>query len=825
MEPSRIPAPYMEPTANCPVPLSTPLEASMPPELGTLKIKSPVPAKTEPEHDPDTASDHSSQNGDLPDPGKDEKKSTSPPKRANRRHGLVSKPPSLWCPKTSRSHASFPGDYRTACIWSGYAAPICYLKSVAKSIVKSYVRDPIFRIRTVVQTNIKEDFMPHDRERVARRIMSEGILRNPKYDVEVISEDIKILSRRIIDVLKQLTTYYPGMVLTGDDVTLEEPYVFAFHNLEKIKSYQQDRPDQSDAAHPNGYDEETRRQLRVLCDAVELKHGMNVEQEMARYAAPTPKATFKMLWLLFKPGETVYTRVNGGWQACVVKEVDFEHHTVCKLSSSYTLDLWHLDFDGRRLGRCKCVREIVPFDGEMEIVSLGTFPAQYLDKSDGGKTRQRLEARGEKFYKYLNIAHVHYSGESLGPEARQVSIERGFTFNRVRRRNGRWSRDSSPSSSSSSSSSDNDNEVTIKAQGAKFLWRMYDNIDPKETPNLDVNDCKMGQSKKHRYLLCPNRVIEQLNIECCHEPRSNRSAIDTLVMSEERKTMMKALVYRYTDRSSEENKGAAPWAADFIENKGDGQIFLLHGSPGVGKTYDILECIAESTGRPLLSLTCGDIGNDEEKLESRLSKWFRLAEIWGAVMLLDEADVFLERRATSDLHRNSLVTVFLRSMEYYRGILFLTTNRVGHFDDAFISRVHVVLRYENLTNTDRERIWNQFFDKLKRERGKYIEISREAKRYVLKDSEMTSIPWNGREIRNTFQTAVALAEYRFVQSENKEDGDKASLDWDDFEKVCRMTGAFKGYLQSVHDGADESQRAFRDVARNDAFVESIDEAR
>jgi hypothetical protein len=88
-------------------------------------------------------------------------------------------------------------------------------------------------------------------------------------------------------------------------------------------------------------------------------------------------------------------------------------------------------------------------------------------------------------------------------------------------------------------------------------------------------------------------------------------------------------------------------------------------------------------------------------------------------------------------------------MEYYLGILFLTTNRVGHFDDAFISRIHVVIRYESFTDAERERIWAQFFDKLQRERGKYIEISRAAKRYVLKDPEMTKIPWNGREIRNS----------------------------------------------------------------------------
>jgi hypothetical protein len=52
------------------------------------------------------------------------------------------------------------------------------------------------------------------------------------------------------------------------------------------------------------------------------------------------------------------------------------------------------------------------------------------------------------------------------------------------------------------------------------------------------------------------------------------------------------------------------------------------------------------------------------------------------VLLLDEADVYLERRAAQDVLRNSLVSVFLRSLEYYKGIFFLTTNRVRDFDEA-----------------------------------------------------------------------------------------------------------------------------------------------
>lgn len=166
--------------------------------------------------------------------------------------------------------------------------------------------------------------------------------------------------------------------------------------------------------------------------------------------------------------------------------------------------------------------------------------------------------------------------------------------------------------------------------------------------------------------------------------------------------------------------------------------------------------------------------------ERTLSKWFRLAEIWGAVMLLDEADVFLEKRTISDLQRNSLVsgqsfqqlwklldylfyyfklrlgglsaadsfTVFLRIVEYYRGILFLTTNRVGQFDDAFISRIHTVIHYENFSNDEQDRIWTQFFKKLEKERRKDMRIDRSAWKYVFENKDLRKIDWNGRQIRN-----------------------------------------------------------------------------
>lgn len=166
-------------------------------------------------------------------------------------------------------------------------------------------------------------------------------------------------------------------------------------------------------------------------------------------------------------------------------------------------------------------------------------------------------------------------------------------------------------------------------------------------------------------------------------------------------------------------------------------------------------------------------------------------------------------------------------MEYYRGILFLTTNRVGNFDDAFVSRIHSVIHYEGFSDAERERIWGQFFTKLETERRTKMKVDPGARKYVLHSEDMKGIKWNGREIRNgehlrsflliwyglchsllanhnlhvqAFQTAVAFAEYRYFQlspQEKEEMGERACLEAQDFEKVREMTMAFKKYLKSI----------------------------
>lgn len=258
-----------------------------------------------------------------------------------------------------------------------------------------------------------------------------------------------------------------------------------------------------------------------------------------------------------------------------------------------------------------------------------------------------------------------------------------------------------------------------------------------------------------------------------------------------------------------------PINLDTIHNKGEGQVILLHGPPGVGKTFTV-ECIATTTGRPLIALTLGDLLAEESKVEETLLNWFTLAERWKAILLLDEADIFLERRASKDIQRNGIVSMFLRRMEYFRGTLFLTTNRVGQIDDAFLSRVSVVLQYDRLSDDTRKRIWQGFFRKLRKDtrlsNGRKVEVDKYAEKYVLNDPVVRDLSWNGREIRNALQTAIHLASYKGLMNGDRAD-ETVDVGVEHFESVVAMSLKFKDYMQAIT-GQDEDERAKARSERN-----------
>lgn len=188
---------------------------------------------------------------------------------------------------------------------------------------------------------------------------------------------------------------------------------------------------------------------------------------------------------------------------------------------------------------------------------------------------------------------------------------------------------------------------------------------------------------------------------------------------------------------------------DFVDGKGRGVIILLSGSPGVGKTLTA-ESIAEKMKVPLYTLSAGEIGIMPTNVESEIRAALEKCTKWNAILLLDEADVFLEKRELNSLKRNELVSIFLRLLEYYEGMMFLTTNRVNIIDPAFESRIDISINYPDLTPELKFQIWTKFLS-----RSEHIRSGSDLTEDEL--MPLAQLPLNGRQIKSAIKTAQLLA--------------------------------------------------------------------
>lgn len=225
------------------------------------------------------------------------------------------------------------------------------------------------------------------------------------------------------------------------------------------------------------------------------------------------------------------------------------------------------------------------------------------------------------------------------------------------------------------------------------------------------------------------------NVSAASEVVYRKDAFEKVILAPVRKRLVRALA------SFHNQEGAN---IDIIAGKGGGNLFLLDGAPGTGKTLTA-EATAEELGRILYKVSLGELGSSVERLESALNRILSLAERWNAVLLIDEADVFLEKRTSENLARNAVVAVFLRLLEYFGGLLFMTTNRGDNLDEAFLSRVTLALHFKKPDEEGQTAIWNG----LLKNAGVKLTVSDIEK--------LVQYGVNGREIKNAINTGRALA--------------------------------------------------------------------
>lgn len=546
--------------------------------------------------------------------------------------------------------------------------------------------------------------------------------------------DIKLEGLR--DILRVVLHDIKAISLMEDKPSIEQNILF--HFLPELNKYAE-HMDISECGFP-------RQHLRLLIDHLEQAYSA-VSQRLSSILQHG-HITYDLLWALFKPGCHVYTTCIGTKELrCVI--FDAGEEVTQNDETWFNLECRFLDYDGVKFGEAGIFLRVAKFRGSKPIESLEAFPLRHHPSHE--QVRKDLVERGQKFRDLAGSHIQHCKGSAFFMNKgkifkvninSRVAVDAAF-FHEMQPNYSR-------PSLRELGVKDKDGIAVIDI-GAML---MEDREREKERMQGDGVDAQK-LSETDFLVACPTVCCfsfkEKMFLECAVSALGDvdwsPESFDCLQIPSETKTMLLSL--------AKTRLGLIPTVPfdDVIDGKGQGLNILLNGPPGVGKTFTV-EATSEYFKLPLYSISAGELvvdHGDSHALESQLEAIFRIAKHFNAVLLLDEADAFMASRIALHDNHNRLVTIFLRKLEYYQGILFLTSNRGVQFDDAILSRIHLTIEYENLTREFRKDLWSTFLSKAWTMQGPALVEEHDLRR-------LESLALNGREIKNIAAIAHALAE-------------------------------------------------------------------
>ncbi|KAL1872404.1 hypothetical protein Daus18300_004374 [Diaporthe australafricana] len=583
--------------------------------------------------------------------------------------------------------------------------------------------------------------------------------------IEPVDEALMSAVVALLEAQDEYTSILDNFLETPE---LQAPYLFVFHQRNEWDRVRQLLPESS------------HQQMAMLWNYIVQSHG--AEYTAADASMSNGLITTGLLKYLFKPGQLLLQSQDDeiqGWicadwpkaarraekasqrQDNLIGAIKLEKLELAESSPKWELSAWHWDFDGnfhrRKATLPVSIKSDTNEESEIPINTLSIFPLKYASED----SFKRIQMRGRNFWKCRKRGLVSYredadtNDSNLAEERYMIDLKTYQILHKA-------------------DVSQRSNRQGIR--GYTLPRKAMDNKDPPDENFEFLLPAKIkGFNLRTKKWL--NLVADKIS-----DVKWNKEAFSKVVIERKAKDLIRALVSNQLE--SEKN-------TDLIEGKGNGLILLLHGGPGTGKTLTA-ESVAEIAEKPLYRVTCGDVGTKAEDVEKYLESVLYLGKLWGCVVLLDEADIFLQQRNLEDLQRNALVSVFLRVLEYYEGILVLTSNRVGTFDEAFKSRIQLALHYPALGPYQRLRIWENFFDRLDKMEGELIDLA-DLRDHLsdLKEEEM-----NGRQIRNAITTARQYAKWQ-----------NDTLTYKHLKDVIEISGRFDKYLTKLHGGLTEGQLA------------------
>ncbi|KAF4453067.1 hypothetical protein F53441_4298 [Fusarium austroafricanum] len=565
---------------------------------------------------------------------------------------------------------------------------------------------------------------------------------NKPLDIDSIVVQSPYLKRVLGKVFKD----YPGIVTNVSRLKFMSNFACFVHRWDQFTAAKDD-PE---------YDDITREHVALLHKIMreELGEIIQLREDYFKNRA----VAFEHVWTLFPPGCTVWGSIKGK-PAAVRFESGYLTKTPCG-GLAYMLNCKGLDWDGRSMGWTDVTLGINDFPGTVPFSQLCCYPLQYHPNPEAA--RSLLLERGRKFESLAGYHYKAYSGIAIwhvnAQKTRKETVNSRIVIDGENwekqnpdhtiwldylTENGPVAKDDD--SDFGDDNNNNDDDESYGSDNDSYVHRKPD-VDNSQRPPLTDDQLIMTSPIVRGYSLKNKRWMEFF-IDDVTDVKFNDKAFDSLVLPPDQKELILAFA-----QSQVKFKNVFD---DIISGKGKGIIMLLSGGPGIGKTLTA-ESVAEEMRVPLYIMSAGDLGSEASDIEDNLSHILEMVANWNAVLLLDECDVFLEARSAHDIERNRVVSIFLRMLEYYEGILFLTTNRVKDMDQAFQSRIHMSLEYPSLDNTARETVWRGF---LSRAVSVNAKVEGDAAHEITEEEikALAGLELNGRQIKNVLKTANLLA--------------------------------------------------------------------
>ncbi|KAK5167771.1 uncharacterized protein LTR77_007470 [Saxophila tyrrhenica] len=523
---------------------------------------------------------------------------------------------------------------------------------------------------------------------------------------ELVDTILEIQAAGLVRLIRDLVSYYPDdSFRVGDTIKFDDPPKLLYYYRKELAECKS-RLDVPDL---------TKTHISFALNFLHAHLGARMRQSDEFLAAGMIR--FTDLWMLFKPGCLMYHRDTE--QLLSLRKGQIAES---RCGPVFALTCHGVDYDGEKIGKVESTLQITAFENPRMLSSLSVLPLDHCDDPEAIKAK--VLTRAKRFLELRGIHNLQHKTKG------RVMIDASTFLRHVVPRD--------------------EDRVDSQKKGISILeeckcccpvCRKAVDEQPEDY------DHELREISNDEMLLCSSTVLGfqlslhkwiQMRIDDLSPIDWSEEAIDRLVMDKQQKKVLSSLISSpvFTDAAE----------GDVIGWRGRGMVMLLHGQPGTGKTLTA-ESVCESLKRPLYIVSGGELGATREKVEKTLIDILELSKLWKAVILIDEADVFLEQRSAHDIVRNNFVSVFLRRLEYFSGILILTTNRVAQFDEAFISRIHLAINYPDLEPWMRKAIWTNALRRLdgRTDWGDELE-------------EIAKVPLNGRVIAYSVRTAKAIAD-------------------------------------------------------------------